>query len=311
MFKSSKNTNGYFKKASFSKNLFVWSFLAYPLILFLVFYVGVNFNSIIMAFRNYQDGSTQFVGFQNFTEFMSRLFADGDIIRISVKNSLIIYITSLVICVPLYLLFSYLLFKKVKGHKTLLGFIMIPTIVSSMVFALIFKYFTLEGINPFLSLFGIKDSPDLLGSRYAFWTMLFYSMWVSFSASLIIYPNAMRSINPEVLESAKVDGVSNIFQELWYIILPQIYPTLVTFIVVGFATILTNSGVNMLFFQFEAPGSTYNFGYYYLVEVFKNTNNVTGYGVLAAGGIIMTIVMAPLTLLLKYILEKFSPLPEQ
>ena len=246
-----------------------------------------------------------------FKEFIDRLTSDGDIIRISLKNSLIIYFVSLLLCMPLYIFFSYLLFKKVKGNRVLLFMIMLPTIVSGMVFALIFKYFALEGITPLLNLIGIKNPPDLLGSRTAFWTMLFYSIWVSFSTSLIVYPNAMRAINPEVYESAKIDGVSNMFQELGYIILPQIFPTIITFLVVGFATLLTNAGMNLLFFQFEAPGASYNFGYYYIVEVFRNTNNVTGYGVLAAGGIIMTLVMAPLTLLLKNVLERISPMPDQ
>ena len=62
----SKSKPGYFKKANVSKNIFLWSFLAYPLILFLIFYVGVNINSIINAFKNYQDGSMQFAGLDNF-----------------------------------------------------------------------------------------------------------------------------------------------------------------------------------------------------------------------------------------------------
>ena len=147
-----KDRPNYFKKAHVSKNIFVWSFLAYPLLLFLIFYVDVNINSILNAFKNYQDGTMQFVGFDNFKEFINRLTSDGDIIQISIKNSLIIYLVSLLICMPLYIFFSYLLFKKVKGHRTILFLIMAPTILSSMVFALIFKYFTLEGIGPLLSI---------------------------------------------------------------------------------------------------------------------------------------------------------------
>ena len=39
----------------------------------------------------------------------------------------------------------------------------------------------------------------------------------------------------------------------------------------------------------------------------KNTDNQMGYPLLAAGGFLMTLLIAPLTNLLKYLLEKYGP----
>ena len=69
-----ENTKAYKKKINrkvVSKYVFVWAMLAYPMILFLVFYIGVNAQSIIMSFQKYHlKGSPTFVWFDNFKTFI-------------------------------------------------------------------------------------------------------------------------------------------------------------------------------------------------------------------------------------------------
>ena len=95
-------------------------------------------------------------------------------------------------------------------------------------------------------------------------------------------------------------------QELWYIILPLIYPTLSTFLVTGFAGILSNAGPLTTFYLYDAPYETYNMGYYYLIQTTR-VSDQSGYPILAAGGLIMTLLVAPLTHLFNHLLEKFGP----
>ena len=106
--------------------------------------------------------------------------------------------------------------------------------------------------------------------------------------------------------SAKVDGVDKSWQELWHIILPGIYPTLVTFIVTGLCNILAGSPSLETWYMFGAPDSVYSFGYYYTVKV-MTTSSQQGYPVLAAGGIVMSLILVPLVLTAKHCLEKFGP----
>ena len=134
-------------------------------------------------------------------------------------------------------------------------------------------------------------------------------IWLSFATSLIVYPTAMRGINPEVLESAKIDGISNMFQELWYIILPLIYPTLTTFLITGFAAIFSTSGPLLEFYYTDAPDYVSNMGYYFTKMILVDGTEFS-YPKYAAGGIILTIIVAPLTILLKWALEKFGPATE-
>lgn len=302
------------KRNKLKKNLFVYSLIAYPLILFLIFYVVVNFNSILLAFQTIDGSGKSFAGLNNFKTFLSEMFGEGNLLSYGFINSIKMYFINLVVCMPLYVFFSYLLFKKCFLNKTVSFLVMIPSIMSGLVIALIFVNFI--GSNGPLTFImertgwnGGKWLNLLYDEKYAFGTTLFYMIWLSFATSLIVYPTAMRGINPEVLESAKIDGISNMFQELWYIILPLIYPTLTTFLITGFAAIFSTSGPLLEFYYTDAPDYVSNMGYYFTKMILVDGTEFS-YPKYAAGGIILTIIVAPLTILLKWALEKFGPATE-
>ncbi|MBO5079131.1 MAG: sugar ABC transporter permease [Oscillospiraceae bacterium] len=291
-------------------NLFVYSLIGYPLILFCIFYIGINFNSIILAFQSIDGAGKHFAGFKNFQLFWQEMTSSGNLLFYSLINSLKMYAINLVICVPLYICFSYLLFKKCLFNRVISFLVMIPSIMSGLVISLVFVNFIGSNgpITELCRIFGINEGKwiNLLHSEeFAFGTTLFYSIWLSFSTSLLVYPTAMRGISPEVFESAQIDGVSNMFQEMRYIILPLIYPTLTTFLVTGFAAIFSNSGPLLEFYYTEAPSYVSNMGYYFTRAVLVDATEFS-YPKYAAGGLILTALIGPLTLLLKRFLEKFD-----
>ena len=313
---ANRSTMSKANKTFTSKNkadyIFVGVMLLYPLLMFAIFYLGVNINSIILAFQKIDIyGNTSSAGFGNFIDFINMLSGDDGYLSIGFSNSIKMYAINLVICMPLYIFFSYILYKKCRGHKSMRAIIMIPQIVSTMLIAMVFRKFV-EWALPdiMIKAFNLDKFPNLLTNpAYSFGTNIFYMIWVSFSVSLIVYPNAMNEIPSEVIESAQIDGVDNMMTELWYIILPLIYPTLSTFLITGFAGILTNAGPLVVFYMYAAPYETYNMGYYYFVKVMRATS-FNGYPLLAAGGLLMTIFVAPLTHLFKYLLERFGPVAE-
>ena len=302
------------KKFNIRNNLFVYSLIFYPLLLFIIFYIVQNFNSIILAFQRIDGHEKSFAWFDNFKDFLGEAFSDDAILNYSLRNSLIMYAVSLVICIPLYILFAYLLFKKCFMNKFISFTVMVPQIMSGMVTSLIFVQ-ALGSSGPTKWLFeafninGGEWFSLLWKENTAFATVIIYNIWLSFAMSLIMYPNAMRSINPEILESAQIDGVNNMFQELWYIILPLIYPTLTTFFVTGVAAIFTNAGPLLELYYTSAPKYVYTTGYYFTRQILTDTTEFS-YPKYAAGGLILTLVSTPITLLVKWALEKFGPSEE-
>ena len=298
------------RKRNLPKTLFILSILIYPAILFLILYVYVNLNSFALAFQNIDLANNKtFAGWDNFKDVFRTLGSDTDpALRMAIVNSLKMYALNLVICMPLYIIFSYYLFKKHFGSKGFRVIVMIPAIVSTFIICMVFVKF-IEGPFPeVLRAMGVENPPAFLkDEKYAFGTTIFYMIWVSFSTSLIVYPNAMNSIDPGIIESAHIDG-ANAFRELWHIILPLIYPTISTFLITGVAGIFTNQGPLISFYMYSAPNSVQNLGYYITVEVLRDpVTGILKYPFLSAIGLLVTAVSVPLTFAVRRVLSKCGP----
>ena len=102
------------RKANTKEWLLFLSFVILPLIQFLIFYVFVNINSILMSFKTY---GTQGVtwGFDNFRRIFSK--QDFPTVLNSLRNSGIFFLVRVFIGMTLGLLFSYYIFKKMPGHN--------------------------------------------------------------------------------------------------------------------------------------------------------------------------------------------------
>lgn len=297
------------KKEKNKDLIFYILMLALPIAQFLIFYVGVNFNSILLAFRTYDvlEGKFKWAGLDNFARVISD-FQNMTLFDIAFKNSIIAFIFGLVFGILFGLLFSYYIYKKLLGHRFFKVILFIPSIVSSIVMVTIFMQFVESGIpNIVQNLFGIQMMGLLANSDYTFTTILFYNVWIGFGVSTLLYVGAMNSINIGIIESAKIDGVSTL-QEFIYIIMPLIWPTFTQFVVVSVGAIFMNQLSLYAFYGQSAEVRLYSFGYYLYKEVLFSSNSDLPY--LATIGIVLTFITVPITLLIKWALQKFGPSTE-
>lgn len=300
-------------KAKMEKSLFVFLVLLYPMMLFLVFYVCVNFNSILLSFKTIDYAGNQFFcGLENYKKVFKDLLSDY-LMRKSILNSVKLFFLTMLIGFPLEITFSFYLFNKKFLHKTIRFCAMLPSIVSGMIMCLIFQRFVEDALPTILqNVFGLKEKINLLSTydtKYSFGTIVFYMLWTGFSSSLIIYPNAMNAINPSVIESANLDGCSSL-KMLFYIILPLIMPTITTFVVTGVSGMLMLSGPLLAFWYYSAPSDVYTSGYYLFVMVMRDAN-MYSYPYASAIGIVFTLFSIPVTFLVKYLLERIDPQNER
>lgn len=286
--------------------------LAVPMLQFAIFYLGVNFNSIIMAFQKYDDTAKQFVFldfsnlFKNFADVFRSLGTET-VFPHALKNSLIAYFVGLIAGTGLALIFSYYIYKRFPLHGLVKVVLFTPSIISGMVLVSVFVEFVNEvipGISQRVTgdqMIGFITNPP---TSKTFGTILFYCIWIGFGGSILLYVGAMNNISESVSEACRLDG-ANLFQEMIYIVIPLIYPTFVTFIVVGVGGIFTNQMGLYSFFGPGADETLQTFGYY----LFKRTKMATesDYPYLATMGLLMTFIVAPLTFLVKWALEKWGP----
>ena len=293
------------QKRILKEKLFVAALLFYPLANFILFYVVVNANSILLAFQNVSS-TGEYLGFtlQNFGAMFDKLsMSGGGEYLQGLKNSLIWYFLSTIFSVVLTLLFAYYAYKKQPFAKTLRVTLMLPAIISPVVVALMFQRFV-YALPVFFETIGIKFPNLLKDPEYVFGTNFFYTLWGGFGSAVIIYTNTMSGIDPGVMESARIDGVTDL-QELWFITVPLIWSTMATFIVMGVVNILGNSGPLYLFYEYDAPYETTLVGYLLFKETMRLGSE--NYPVLSAMGLMMTLVMFPIVQLVRKITDKVDP----
>ncbi|MBQ7642895.1 MAG: sugar ABC transporter permease, partial [Clostridia bacterium] len=127
------------------KELFVAAMLIYPLAQFAVFYVYMNFNNLLMAFKGMRtDGSTYWVGLENFYKVINGV--DSGLILIALINNLKMFALTLVIGMPMNILFGYYLYKKKPGSTAVRIVYMLPHMVSGVVMTLLFMKFVELGL---------------------------------------------------------------------------------------------------------------------------------------------------------------------
>ncbi len=284
---------------------FYWLMLIFPLVQFTVFYICVNANSLLLAFRQYNiNTGYYFVGLDNFKDVFYQLTHQYELIQ-SAKNSLIVYGVSLVMGVPCSLLFSYYIYKKMPLSGVFKIILFMPSIISGIAMAIIFNYFVEKVIPELVNIIFQKEIAGLFANpNTTFITLLFYSIWSGFGSGIVLYSGAMSAISDSVVEAGQLEGASPI-QEFFYITLPLIFPTITTFLVVGVAGIFTNQLSLFSFFGSSADYKLYTFGYYMYTKT-QSGSNAT-YPFLSCLGLVMTFVAVPLTLGLKYLLEKYGP----
>ena len=295
-----------FSRAKRNRLLFYILGMALPFAQFLVFYVGVNFNSLLLAFRSYSNttGYT-WVGFQNFADFF-RNWGEYSYYGYALRNSLILLCVTMLVTF-ITLIFSYFITKKFVGAEFFRTILFLPQIFSVIVMVTMFNYFVENFIPEVMRLLTGKTYSGLLSSGNMTQTLivvLFYFVWAGFGTQILMYTGAMSGISESVVEAAELDGITA-FKEFIYITIPMIWPTLTTFLVTNVAQTFMNQMNLFSFFGIHAEYQLYTFGYF----LYMNTQQggLTEYPYLAAVGILLTIVCVPLTLGVRKLLEKFGP----
>ncbi len=303
---------------------FYFIMLALPILQFLIFYVVVNFNSILLAFKYTGGGMLNEWSeplFDNFMQFFKDLFvpapgAKAPIIAQAIGKSLIFCGLSIAVVMPLSLIFAYYINKKFMGSGFFKVMLFLPGMITSMILVVIFRYFNDKALPDLLALIGVdyNVSISITGNSTAnFLLMVAFYLLFAFSGSILLYLNAMSKVDKSMLEAAKIDGASEL-RTFFSVIIPNIWPTIVSFITINIAAIGTFQANMFSFYQSSAPADVQTFGYYiYTIIIRSGDGSFTdphGFGKAATAGIVATLVIAPITILVRTLLTKYGPREE-
>lgn len=292
---------------------FYASLVALPLIQFIIMYIVVNFNSVLLSFQFYngETSNYEFLPLNDFFRNFARIFDDigrgteNSMYLAMAKNSLYGFLATLV-GVGLSMIFSYYVFKKMLGHNFFKIILFVPSIIPAMVSVIIFNYFANSAVKDVVVKifhgsmeYGLLSNPDTkLG------TILFYNVWIGFGTQLLMYVGAMNNISDSMLEAAQIDGASAL-REFVSIIFPCVYSTFSVFVTVAFAQIFVNQ--LSLFSFFGTSASELSTIGYYIYKQVQGISKDGEFNSVAALGILCTIIILPITLGVRYLLRKIGP----
>lgn len=233
----------------------------------------------------------------NFVNFLTKFFSDPNL-GVAIKNSGFWYLFGWMLK-PLPLLTSYYIFRKFPGTKYFQIMLLLPGIVCGMVWTLVFKYFVDLVLPDMMGWpMGLMTNPDT-----KFLALVLYELWFTLGGGLMINTGMMNSVPKSVLEAGRLDGMNKL-REFWHILMPAVYPVFVIGVVTGIMSFFSSQGNLFPFYGTSAPSSLSTIGYVMFTSVM---GSYPDYGFNSAGSILFSLVVAPLSIFVKHMLEKYGP----
>ncbi|MBQ3219977.1 MAG: sugar ABC transporter permease [Clostridia bacterium] len=288
---------------------------ALPILQTCVFYIYVNISNIMLAFSEYKyipgvGHVGHFAWFDNFKSVLSIVFSPEKSSMFGV--SFLMYLFVSCFATPVSIIFSFYVYKKYPMSEFFRVILFFPQIISAVIMSSLYSYVVGE-IYMFISgsewgLFSPINSPISI-----ILTVIIYNLWMGFGANILLASGAMSGINESVVESSHLDGCNTV-QEFIYITLPSIFPTIITFTVIDLAAVFSNQMNLYTFFDKDVPGGLESVGYYLYKQTVHSPGMVAEKGLsflsypqISAMGVLITLVVLPVTLTVRRLLEKFGP----
>lgn len=234
----SKKAKEALKNGTMTKRQWTWHmmkrykvgyFMVAPfMLLFFVFTIIPVVASLFVGFTDYNMLEVpNWVGLDNYIT----LFLDDDLFITALKNTLIFAVavgpTSFILSFVVAWFINELS-PKTRSIVTLIFYA--PSISGGAytIFQYIFASDSYGLVNGWLLKLGFIDSPILFFTdvNYIMPLCIAVALWMSLGTSFLSFVAGLQGIDRAQFEAASVDGITNRWQELWYVTLPNMKPQL-------------------------------------------------------------------------------------
>ena len=281
--------------------LWVWAFLAVPLVFYVVIRFYPTLNAFWLSFTDWDLMSeAEFIGLENYRD----MFADDDFWKTFWNTfEYLIYgtPTSLVIAFVI----AYYLDRVRFAHNFLRALYFMPYITTAAAMAWVWRWFyqpvPIGLINDVLASIGLPQQPFLRSTTQALPAVLAPAVWAGIGFQVVIFMAGLRAIPTTYYEAARIDGVSN-WTILTRITLPLLKPTIVFLVVfssIGFLRIF-DQVYNM---TTNDPGGPLNSTKPLVLMIYQTAFNAFEMGYAAAQTVVLFLILLAVSLLQLRILK--------
>ncbi|MEV4026778.1 sugar ABC transporter permease [Actinosynnema sp. NPDC050801] len=219
--------------------------------------LGVNFSFTGDGVRN-----GMWVGLANYVT----LFGDP-LFRMALRNvGLLVLLLPVAVAIPgLLATFVYL---RVPGHRVYRGVYFFPAVLSPVIVGAIFNLLlAYDGpVNTVLGAVGLGPVDWLGDPDVAIFAVVGVHVWATFGMALVVFLAGFSTLDPSLLDAAKVDGAS-LPQTIWHVIIPSLSRTIQFVFVTTMIGMLTSMfGLLFVMTNGGPEASTYLPEYYIWVQ---------------------------------------------
>ena len=215
-------------RKQWKKDRVSYMMLAPYLLLFIVFTVIPVAISMGLSFTSFDlFEAPRFVFLDNYRN----LFLHDDVFMTALRNTMVIAVITGPISYMACFLLAWMItdFKRIP-RAILTTIFYVPSISGAvfMIWQIMFSSDSYGYINTILTTLGfIRDAVNWLeDTRYVLSVVIIVSLWLSLGTSFLSFIAGLQNVDRSLYEAGSVDGITNRWQELWYITLPSMRPQL-------------------------------------------------------------------------------------
>ncbi len=245
---------------------FVVAFTLYPA-------VNTVIDSLYSIPRSASD-APQFVGLQNYADLFNPNNFIGSNFVLIVGNTLVFAFVTVIVSVPLALLFALLLNRRLRlmsvWRFSLFYPVLLPLIGAASIWAFLFSD-TSGLVNTVLRGLGLHSVNWLGEPNLVLWTVIVINIWKQTGYFMIFYLAGLQTIPKDFYEAAELDG-ANEWQKLISLTLPLLRRTTLFVLVIAF-TFAFQTVEQLQVLGQGNPGGRSNLLLYYIFQTIPERRN--------------------------------------
>ncbi|MBV2143465.1 sugar ABC transporter permease [Falsochrobactrum sp. TDYN1] len=284
------------------KLIWVWSFLALPILFYSVIRFYPTIEAFWLSFTDWDLMSTpKFIGLTNY----QKLFADPEFWKVF-KNTFIYLLVGTPISLIIAFVIAYFLDRVRFMHGFIRALYFLPYLTTAAAMAWVWRWFyqpaPIGFINNILSAVGLPQQGFLRSLDQALYAIMATSIWAGLGFQIIIFMAGLRAIPNTYYEAARIDGLGE-WAILRKITIPLLKPTtvfLVVFSSIGFLRIF-DQVYNM---TTNDPGGPLGSTKPLVLMIYQTAFSSYAMGYAAAQTIILFIILLCVSLLQLWILRE-------
>ncbi|MFN8447033.1 MAG: sugar ABC transporter permease [Anaerolineae bacterium] len=266
--------------------VFVFAFTLLPA-------VNTVIDSLYKIPRNARD-APEFVGLQNYADLFNPDHFIGSNFVLIVGNTLVFSFVTVIVGVPLALLFALLLNRRLRGMAiwrfSLFYPALLPLIGAASIWAFLFSD-TVGLINTVLRGFGGRGVNWLGDPNVVLWAVILINIWKQTGYFMIFYLAGLQNISRDFYEAAELDG-ANEWQKLVSLTLPLLRRTTLFVLVIAFTFAFQTVEQLQVLGQGD-PGGRSNLLLYYIFDTIQERRN---WGYVNAMTVILVLILLVFTI---------------